>query len=134
MRYLLDANVVSDLVRHPQGRISKRIRAVGEAQICTSIIVAAELRYGATKKGSPRLATQLEAVLGALDILPFEVPADTAYGVIRTRLEQIGRPIGGNDLLIAAQAVALGYTIVTDNEGEFARIDGLLHENWLKPQ
>ena len=134
MRYLLDANVVSDLVRHPQGRISKRIRAVGEAQICTSIIVAAELRYGATKRGSPRLATQLEAVLGALDILPFEVPADTAYGVIRTRLEQIGRPIGGNDLLIAAQAVALGYTIVTDNEGEFARIDGLLHENWLKPQ
>ena len=134
MRYLLDANVVSDLVRHPQGRISKRIRAVGEAQICTSIIVAAGLRYGATKKGSPRLATQLEAVLGALDILPFEVPADTAYGVIRTRLEQIGRPIGGNDLLIAAQAVALGYTIVTDNEGEFARIDGLLHENWLKPQ
>ena len=134
MRYLLDANVVSDLVRHPQGRISKRIRAVGEAQICTSIIVAAELRYGATKKGSPRLATQLEAVLGALDILPFEVPADTAYGVIRTRFEQIGRPIGGNDLLIAAQAVALDYTIVTDNEGEFARIDGLLHENWLKPQ
>jgi len=134
MRYLLDANVVSDLVRHPQGRISKRIRAVRAAQICTSIIVAAELRYGATKKGSPRLATQLEAVLGALDILPLEVPADTAYGVIRTRLEQIGRPIGGNDLLIAAQAVALGYTIVTDNEGEFARIDGLLHENWLKPQ
>ena len=134
MRYLLDANVVSDLVRHPQGRISKRIRAVGEAQICTSIIVAAELRYGATKKGSPRLATQLEAVLGALDILPFEVPADTAYGVIRTRLEQIGGPIGGNDLLIAAQAVALGYTIVTDNDREFARIDGLLRENWLERQ
>jgi tRNA(fMet)-specific endonuclease VapC len=134
MRYLLDTNVVSDLVRHPQGRISKRIREVGEAQICTSIIVAAELRYGATKKGIAKAATQLEAVLGALDILPFEVPADTAYGVIRTRLEQIGRPIGGNDLLIAAQAIALGYTIVTDNQGEFARIDGLLRENWLEPQ
>ena len=66
--------------------------------------------------------------------LPLEVPADTAHGVIRTRLEQIGRPIGGNDLLIAAQAIALGYTIVTDNEGEFARIDGLLRENWLKTQ
>jgi tRNA(fMet)-specific endonuclease VapC len=134
MRYLLDTNVVSDLIRHPQGRVSEHIREVGEAQICTSIIVAAELRYGAAKKASPRLATQLEAVLGALDVLPFEVPADTAYGLIRTRLEQIGRPIGGNDLLIAAQAVALGYTIVTDNEGEFARIDGLLRENWLKPQ
>ena len=102
--------------------------AAGEAQICTSIIVAAELRCGATKKGSTRLATQLEAVLGALDVVPFEAPADTAYGLIRTRLEQIG----SSDLLIAAQAVALGYTVVTDNEGEFARIDGLLLENWLR--
>jgi tRNA(fMet)-specific endonuclease VapC len=130
--YLLDTNVVSDLVRHPQGRISERIREVGEAQICTSIIVAAELRYGAAKKGSSRLAAQLEAVLGALDVLPFEAPADTAYGLIRTRLEQTGKLIGGNDLLIAAQAVALGFTIVTDNEGEFARVDGLGRENWLR--
>lgn len=132
MRYLLDTNVVSDLVRNPKGRVAERIRKVGEAQVCTSIIVAAELRYGATKKGSPRLTTQLEAVLGALDVLPIETPADAAYGLIRTRLEQAGRPIGGNDLLIAAQAIALGYTIVTDNEGEFARIDGLPRENWLR--
>jgi tRNA(fMet)-specific endonuclease VapC len=132
MRYLLDTNVVSDLIRNPQGRVAERIAKVGEAQVCTSIIVAAELRYGATKKGSPRLTTQLEAVLGALDVLPFETPADAAYGLIRTRLEQAGRPIGGNDLLIAAQAIALGYTIVTDNEGEFARIDGLPRENWLR--
>lgn len=132
MRYLLDTNILSDLVRHPQGRISEHIREVGEARICTSIIVAAELRYGAAKRGSPRLAMQLDAVLGALDILPFEAPAEAAYAVIRTELEQIGRPIGGNDLLIAAQAVALGHTIVTDNEGEFARIDGLLCENWLR--
>jgi tRNA(fMet)-specific endonuclease VapC len=132
MRYLLDTNVVSDLIRNPQGRVAERIRKVGEAQVCTSIIVAAELRYGATKKGSPRLTTQLEAVLGALDVLPFETPADAAYGLIRTRLEQAGRPIGGNDLLIAAQAITLGYTIITDNEGEFARIDGLPRENWLR--
>jgi tRNA(fMet)-specific endonuclease VapC len=65
--------------------------------------------------------SQLEAVLGALDVLPLEAPADAAYGLIRTRLEQAGTPIGGNDLLIAAQTVALGYTIVTDNEREFAR-------------
>jgi tRNA(fMet)-specific endonuclease VapC len=132
MRYLLDTNAVSDLVRNPHGRISEHIRKIGEAQICTSIIVAAELRYGATKRASPRLAMQLEAILGALDVLPFEAPADAAYALIRTRLEEIGRPIGGNDLLIAAQAVALGYTIVTDNEGEFAWIDGLLRENWLR--
>ena len=132
MRYLLDTNIVSDLVRNPQGRVADHIRKVGEVQVCTSIIVAAELRYGATKKGSPRLTAQLEAVLAALDVLPFETPADTAYGALRTRLEQAGTPIGGNDLLIAAQALTLGYTIVTDNEREFARIDGLPRENWLR--
>jgi tRNA(fMet)-specific endonuclease VapC len=132
MRYLLDTNVVSDLIRNPQGRVAEHIRKVGEAQVCTSIIVAAELRYGAAKKGSPRLTAQLEAVLGCLDVLALEAPADAAYGLIRTRLEQAGRPIGSNDLLLAAQAIALGYTIVTDNEGEFARIDGLLRENWLR--
>ena len=131
MRYLLDTNVVSDLIRNPQGRVAEHIRRVGEAQVCTSIIVAAELRYGATKRGSPRLTTQLEAVLGALEVLPFEAPADAVYGLIRSRLEQAGRPIGGNVLLIAAQAIALGYTIVSDNEGELARIDGLPRENWL---
>jgi len=67
MRYLLDTNVVSDLIRNPQGGVAAHIREVGEAQICTSIIVAAELRYGAAKKGSPRLTAQLEAVLGGLD-------------------------------------------------------------------
>ena len=132
MRYLLDTNVVSDLVRNPRGRATEHIRGVGEVNVCTSIIVAAELRYGAAKKGSLRLARQLEAVLGALDVLPFAAPADSVYGKIRTRLEQTGRPIGGNDLLIAAQTVALGYTIVTDNESEFARIEGLLRENWLR--
>jgi tRNA(fMet)-specific endonuclease VapC len=132
MRYLLDTNIVSDLVRNPQGKVAGDIRRVGEAQVCTSIIVAGELRYGAAKKGATKLARQLEAVLGALDVLPFAAPADRTYGDIRTRLERTGRPIGGNDLLIAAQALTLGYTIVTDNEREFARIDGLICENWLR--
>jgi tRNA(fMet)-specific endonuclease VapC len=131
MRYLLDTNIVSDLVRRPQGRTSQRIREVGEAQVCTSIIVAAELRYGAAKRGAPRLSAQLEAVLGALDVLPFEAPADAIYGRLRSGLERIGRSIGGNDLLIAAHAMTLGYAIVTDNEREFARIDELPRENWL---
>jgi tRNA(fMet)-specific endonuclease VapC len=132
MRWLLDTNIVSDLIRQPQGRVAQHIREIGEAQVCTSIIVAAELRYGATKKGSPRLTAQLEAVLGALDVLPFEAPADAAYGLLRSRLEQVGQPIGGNDLLIAAQVVALGYTIVTDNEREFTRIAEIRCENWLR--
>ena len=132
MRYLLDTNIVSDLVRNPQGRVTQHIRKVGETQVCTSIIVAAELRYGSAKKGSPRLTSQLDAVLNALEILPFEPPADVNYGLIRVRLEQSGKPIGANDLLIAAQAIALGLILVTDNEREFARVNGLNTENWLR--
>ena len=132
MRYLLDTNILSDLIRNPQGRVTARIREVGETAVCTSIIVAAELRYGAKKRGSERLSQQVEAVLGALEIVPFEQPADEIYGRLRTELEQSGQPIGGNDLLIAAQCVALGYTIVTDNEREFARIDALSLDNWLR--
>ena len=132
MRYLLDTNIVSDLVRNPQGRIAQHIRKIGEGQVCTSIIVAAELRYGAAKKQSARLTAQLQAVLGAIEVLPLEAPADTTYGALRARLEKAGRPIGGNDLLIAAQALALGYTIVTDNEKEFAQIKDLPRENWLR--
>jgi len=132
MHYLLDTNIVSDLVRNPQGRAAKRIQEVGDAQVCTSIIVAAELRFGAAKKESPRLTAQLAEVLGALEALPFEAPADTIYGDLRSRLERVGQPIGGNDLLIASQTLALGYTLVTDNEREFARIEDLLRENWLR--
>jgi tRNA(fMet)-specific endonuclease VapC len=132
MGYLLDTNIVSDLLHNPQGRIAQRIREVGEVRVCTSIIVAAELRYGATKRGSAKLTAQLEAVLGALEVLSFEAPADSVYGRIRTRLEQAGQPIGGNDLLIAAQAVSMGHAIVTDNEREFARIGELVCENWLR--
>jgi len=131
VRYLLDTKIVSDLVGNPHGRITQRIRKVGEAQVCTSIIVAAELHYGSAKKGSPRLAAQLDAVLGVLEILPFDPPADRTYGALRARLEQSGKLIGANDLLIAAQAIALGHVLVTDNEREFARVDGLRYENWL---
>lgn len=132
MRYLLDTNILSDLVRNPHGRITQHIRKVGEAQVCTSIIVAAELRYGSAKKGSPRLTAQLATVLGALEILPLESPADVTYGLLRASLEQHGKPIGANDLLIAAQAVALRLILVTDKEREFARVDGLSCENWLR--
>ena len=132
MRYLLDTNIVSDLVRNPRGRVTQRIREVGEAQVCTSIVVAAELRYGAAKKASPRLSAQLETILNALEVLPPEPPADSVYGDLRTLLERAGQPIGGNGMLIAAHALALGYTIVTDNESEFARVKGLSRENWLR--
>lgn len=132
MRYLLDTNIISDLVRNPQGRVAHHIRKVGEAQVCTSVIVAAELRYGAAKKQSPRLTTQLQAVLGALEIVPLQEPADITYGELRARLEKSGRLIGANDRLIAAQALTLDYILVTDNEKEFARVKDLRRENWLR--
>jgi tRNA(fMet)-specific endonuclease VapC len=131
-QFLLDTNIVSDLVRRPQGRVAAKIAEIGEQQVATSIIVAAELRYGAAKKGSPRLAAQLEAVLGALDVIAWEPPADAAYGDLRAALEKSGRLIGPNDLLIAAQSLALGMVLVTDNVGEFERVDGLKVENWLR--
>jgi tRNA(fMet)-specific endonuclease VapC len=130
-RYMLDTNIISDLIRNPQGRAAKRIAKVGEDTICTSIIVAAELRYGCAKSGSQRLLKAVEDLLGEITVLPLEVPADVAYGGIRAELEAAGKPIGANDLLIAAHAHAAGATIVTNNTGEFKRIRGLNVENWL---
>jgi tRNA(fMet)-specific endonuclease VapC len=132
MAFLLDTNILSDLMHHPRGRVADRIAAVGERHICTSIVVAAELWYGTTKKASRRLAAQLEEVLKGIDVLPLESPADVIYGELRTRLEKQGKPISANDILIAAHALALRHTLVTDNEREFSRIDGLSVENWLR--
>jgi tRNA(fMet)-specific endonuclease VapC len=128
---MLDTNIISDLIRNPQGRAAKRIAKVGEDNICTSIIVAAELRYGCAKSGSKRLLQAVEDLLGEISVLSFDVPVDAEYGGIRLELEAAGKPIGGNDLLIAAHAYATGATIVTDNTGEFKRVRGLNLENWL---
>jgi tRNA(fMet)-specific endonuclease VapC len=128
---MLDTNIVSDLIRNPQGRVAKRIAKVGEDNICTSVIVAAELRYGCAKSGSKRLLEAVENLLGEISVLAFDVPADADYGGIRVKLEAGGKPIGGNDLLIAAHAHATGATIVTANTDEFKRIRGLKVENWL---
>jgi tRNA(fMet)-specific endonuclease VapC len=124
-RYTLDTNIISDLIRNPQGKAARRIGKVGEDNVCTSIIVAAELRYGCAKSGSQRLLKAVEDLLSEINVLPFDVSADV--GGIRAELETIGKPIGGNDLLIAAHACA----IVTDNTDEFKRIRGLKVENWL---
>jgi tRNA(fMet)-specific endonuclease VapC len=128
---MLDTNIISDLIRNPKGKAAKRIAKVGEDSICTSVIVAAELRYGCAKSGSKRLLKAVEDVLGEIEVLPFDVPADTEYGGIRSELEATGTPIGGNDLLIAAHAHAAGATMVTANVDEFKRVRGLNVENWI---
>ena len=128
--HLLDTNVVSDMVRRPAGEIARRAAALEPGSMAVSIIVAAEVRYGAERRGSMRLANQLEAVLSAIETLPLAEPADRHYGMIRAELERIGRPIGHNDLLIAAHARALGVTLVTNNVGEFSRVPDLSVEDW----
>lgn len=130
-RYMLDTNIMSDLVRSPQGRVFDKIAALGSDSMCISIVTAAELRYGCAKKGSPRLLAQVEAILGSIEILAFDVPADTEYAGIRAELEAAGKPIGPNDLLIAAHAYSIGAILVTANTGEFQRVRGLSIENWL---
>ena len=128
---MLDTNIISDLIRHPQGAAAQRIAKAGENNVCTSIIVAAELRYGSAKSGSKRLLEAIEGLLGEISVLPFDAPADAEYGRIRSELEAAGTPIGGNDMLIAAHACATGTTMVTANSEEFERIRGLDVENWL---
>src|SRR5437660_12664984 len=128
---MLDTNIISELIRNPQGRAAQRIAKVGEDHICTSIIVAAELRYGCAKSGSKRLLKAVEDLLGEINVLPFDVPADTEYRAIRAELEAVGKPIGSNDLLIAAHAGASGATLVTANTDEFKRSRGLKVQTWL---
>ena len=119
--YLLDTNILSHLVRQPQGAVSVRIADVGEANVATSVIVACEIRYGAAKRGSRRLTRQVEAVLAALTIKPLESDVERVYASIRA-----------HDMLIAAHARALGAVCVTDNVAEFNRVPALKVENWLR--
>lgn len=130
LRYLLDTSALSAIVRDPQGSMAQRLAAAGEETVCTSVLVAAELRYGAQESGSVRLAERIDLILSTLEILPLDVPADRHYGEIRQRLARLGTPIGPNDLLVAAQARALDLTVVTANAREFARVPGLRVENW----
>lgn len=129
--YLLDTNILSDLVRHPTGKIFSKIGEVGEETICTSIIVACELLYGAEKKNSWQLKERVNLVLELLPVLPLLPNMAQDYAIIRPRLERLGTPIGGNDLLIATHALNLHLTVVTENIREFVRVPDLKVENWL---
>ncbi len=128
---MLDTNIISDLARNPQGAVAQRIAEVGPEAVCVSVVTAAELRFGCVKKGSPKLTAQIGAILDSIQIMALDVPADAEYGRIRAELEVAGQPIGPNDLLIAAHALALGAVLATANVAEFSRVQGLTVENWL---
>ncbi len=129
--YLLDTNILSAVIKQPDGRVVQHMATLDRQALCTSIIVACELRYGIHKKGSPSLTAKVEQLLSNMTVLPLDGAVDVHYAEVRVALEKIGQPIGHNDLLIAAHARALGLTLVTDNLGEFSRVPGLVVENWL---
>ena len=130
LRYVLDTNIVSLVVREPEGTLERRLAAMARAEFGISVIAACELRYGVSRKGSARLATHWSRSWKVSTFSRWRKPADEHYGDIRAALERIGRPIGHNDLLIAAHARALGATLVTRNVDEFARVPNLEVESW----
>ncbi len=132
VKYLLDTNILSDLMKHPQGRIRAHLERVGDNAVCTSIIVAAELKFGVEKRGSLALRNNVDAILSALEILPLKPPADQRYAELRAHLESDGDTIGPNDMLIAAHCLAEDLVAVTANIDEFSRVPGLRVENWLE--
>jgi tRNA(fMet)-specific endonuclease VapC len=131
IRYLLDTNIVSDLIRNPQGRVFDRIMAEGEESVCIDLIIAGEIRFGLARRNSAGLTRQASRVLAAIELLPLEPPTEQHYADIRLTLESAGCMIRPNDLWIAAHARARSLTLVTDNLREFSRVPGLKVENWL---
>jgi tRNA(fMet)-specific endonuclease VapC len=127
---MLDTNIVSEVMRNPTGRAAQRFLAERQS-LCISVFTAAELRFGGIKKGSDQLIGRIDDLLNAVPVLPFAAPGDRFYASTRHYLEVIGRPIGPNDLWIAAHALALDLTLITANIREFSRVPNLRVENWF---
>ena len=133
MIYLLDTNIVSYLVKAQDFRLIDEFeRAAKTATIGISSITSAELYYGVKKKNSPKLTLAVETFLSPLHIFEFDQQASAIYGDVRTALEHKGTLIGSYDMLIAAHALSLNATLITNNVREFARVSGLNVENWVK--
>ena len=129
---MLDTNIISEALRNPFGELTVRVSKFGFGLIATSAIVASEMRYGARKMGSPKLAERVEAVLGRVEVLPHDDEASRHFAEIRASLEKQRLPIGWGDYVIAAHARSLELTLVTDKIREFSRVDLLKLENWIE--
>ncbi len=132
MKYMLDTNIITALEKAPLGPLNTKLMAVGIDNVVTSIVVVGEIQFGIAKRGSESLAISLGAVLSNIPALPLEPPVALEYGRIRADLVLRGLIIGQNDIWIAAHALAVNLTLVTDNVSEFSRVDGLRVENWLR--
>jgi tRNA(fMet)-specific endonuclease VapC len=134
VRYLLDTNIISHMMVNADGIVAKRaerrMTSPDTPELCTSIIVQCELAFGLKKRPSARLQAALNAQLASLIVLPLDEEVVAHYASLRTQLEALGTPIGPNDALIAAHALALDATLVS-GDAEFLRVPGLKVENWL---
>lgn len=131
LAWMLDTNILSALIKNPRGALVERIAASGRDSLCTSVVVACELRFGALRKGSALLQARVDELLSNLNVLALDSDADRHYADIRFKLETQGTPIGNHDLFIAAHARSRELTLVTHNLREFQRVPGLLVEDWL---
>ena len=129
--YMLDTDMFSYVVSNRYPSVRMRFSDMAGC-ISISSITFAESRFGALKKGSPKLASQIAFFSGLIKIVPWTDAEADVYAAIRTALERNGTPIGGNDMLIAAAAVANGLTLVTNNTAHFSRVSGLKLENWIQ--
>ena len=130
MRRTLDTNICSYILRrHPVDMVA-RFATLDRQELWLSAIVAAELRFEASKLGSSRFSAAVEALLVGFDVRPWPLEATHHYAQVRAALERTGQPIGGMDLMIAAHALAEDSVVITNNAREFHRVPGLALEEW----
>lgn len=131
MKYLLDTDICIYIINNRPAHVRKKFDEHAPGDIGLSSVTVSELAFGVTKSGSARNRAALEAFLLALEVKDYGIDAAWHYGDLRTHLEKAGTPVGPLDLMIAAHAVALGATLVSNNTREFKRIRGLKVENWI---
>ena len=132
MRVLLDTNICIYMIKNKPLEVRKHFERFVPRDIAISSITVAELQYGVEKNAArEKNALALEAFLLPLEIAPFDMDSALAYGKIRAEQESQGKPIGSMDMLIAAQAIAQDFTLITHNLKEFDRVPGLRCETWV---
>jgi len=133
MRFMLDTNACVALIRRHDERILGRVKRCRPEELCVSAVTLSELEYGAARSAdTPKNRLALAEFMTPIAVVPYDDTVAVSYGRIRTELESKGMPIGPLDTMIAAHALSLGLTLVTDNEREFRRVPGLMVQNWAK--
>lgn len=129
--WMLDTDTCSYILREQPKQVLQRMDTVARDEVALSAVVAAELRYGAARVKSKKLAAMIESWLGLFEVPAWDDAAAQAYAKIRAAVEAKGKPIGNLDLLIAAHAVSRGAILVTNNTRHFSQVPGLRLENWV---